>query len=85
MLNAPGPEANRTKKPPAMDRFFMNIIWFTPCAKSVWKISAVRMVKMAVISAVVRVKKPNRIARPPPNSNKIVSGRKKLGTPMEVM
>ncbi|MNJ69695.1 hypothetical protein D3C77_660780 [compost metagenome] len=72
-------------KPPAMVRFFINISWFTPSAKLVWNSSAVRMVKPAVNSATVRVRKPNRIARPPPNSSRMVSGSKKPGTPIDCM
>ena len=66
MLYAPGPVTASSRKPPAMVRFFMNIREFTPSAKLLWKMNAVSTVKPAVNSAVVRVRKPNRTARPPP-------------------
>ncbi|SAJ09964.1 Uncharacterised protein [Enterobacter cloacae] len=60
----------------------MNIREFTPSAKLLWKMNAVSRVKPAVNSAVVRVRKPNSTARPPPNSSRMVSGSRNPGTPI---
>ena len=72
-------------KPPAIERFFMNMILCMGSAKLVWNNAAAASVKAASANAAIRVWKPMMIAMPPSTSRAIVGHTRKPGNPTDCM